>query len=191
MIIEYLGDGVNDYDSFVTQWLSTLPVCPYCEHGCHRHGCYLRGVRDVDGLVMLSIQRVWCQVCAITHAILPSFLSPYGRYPVSAREAVVTEQGEGVAVEEAGTLAGQTVETSKRWLSAFRRVISSVLGALRGALAQRGSYQVAGNMAPLQELASLCTLWFEAHQAGVAISSGTMFAWANYILSQEAARLWL
>jgi hypothetical protein len=191
MIIEYLGESVKDYDSFVTQRLSTLPVCPFCEHGCHRHGCYLRGVREGNGVVMLSIQRVWCQVCSVTHAILPSFLSPYGRYPVRAREAVVTEQGEGVAVEEAGTLAGQTVETSKRWLSAFRRVIPSVLGALRAALAQRGIYPVACHTAPLQELASLCTLWFKAHQEGVAISSGTIFARANCILSQEAARLWL
>ncbi len=145
----------------------------------------------MDRVIVITLLRVRCLICAITHVILPSFLPPYGRYPVEAREAVVTEQAAGVPVEAAGAGFGQAVETSKRWIASFRRKISDVLGALRGALAKRGIYRADGDERPLLTLASLCVDWLGAGALPLSRAGERSFAWANHILCDAVTRLWL
>jgi hypothetical protein len=191
MIIVDLGESVYEYDAHEERLLSTQHVCPICDNICHRHGSYARHVRVVDRVIVITLLRVRCLMCAITHAVLPSFLPPYGRYPVEAREAVVTQQAAGVPVEAAGAGFGQAVETSKRWIASFRRKISAVLGALRGALAKRGMFRNGGDEPPLFSLSTLCADWLGAGALPLLRAGDRSFAWANLILCDAVARLWL
>ncbi len=139
---------------------------------CQSHGSYTRTVRTGGDCLALTILRVRCPPCRKTHALLPSFLAPYGRYPVAAHEAAVTEQAAGVPVEEAGAVFGQAVETSKRWLAFFRSRIALALGALRGALGQLGQYRWAEESSPLPELTRLCDTLCTALSLPVPVKPG-------------------
>jgi hypothetical protein len=191
MIIECLGESVNEYAAHEPQLLSTRHVCPLCDQYCHRHGSYARRVRTEDETHIILILRVHCVFCLVTHAILPSFLPPYGRYPVEAHEDVITQQANGVPLEAVGDRFSQTVETSKRWLAAFRRKTEQVVGALRAACGRRGLYLTEGDAPPLRLLASLCDAWLGASVPPVYRARDRCFGWVNLILCQAVARVWV
>jgi hypothetical protein len=44
-----------------------------------KHGYYNRFIKSPEGLIKLSILRVYCKSCKKTHAILPSWIIPYSR----------------------------------------------------------------------------------------------------------------
>jgi hypothetical protein len=190
LIIEFISDYVNDYEAALCKRLASPIFCPICSGICHLHGCYSRTVL-ADERRVLSFQRVWCMKCKVTHAIIPNFLTPYGRYPTAAREAVVTDHANGVPLEESGASHGQTVETSKRWIMNFKRNISSMLGAIRSLLSRQHHYHFDDEDSSLHALTSLCRLWLNKQSPGFSLIPGSVFGWANLILSQAGERMWL
>lgn len=66
--------------------------CPAChaEGRMIRWGSYRREVRIDGGRQSLQIQRLRCGQCGATQALLPDFLHPYRRYPLSLMQEVLT-----------------------------------------------------------------------------------------------------
>jgi hypothetical protein len=186
----YRDSSINAYLAHGAYLFPDHPVCPKCHHRCHAHGSYTRSLRVEGDHLALTIWRVLCLGCRATHAILPHFLVPYSRYPAAAHEAVVADREAGVPLEEAGCEFGQSVETSKRWLMAFRKRINSALGALRGALGKSGQYDWKEEPSCYAELRRLCVALCSALSLPADVCRCGVFAVANLLLSMEASGCW-
>lgn len=77
--------------------LAVLP-CP-CGHtgSLIWYGSYTRKVTLPDRTISLRVSRVLCQYCGHSHAIMPSSLVPYSRFPLELHAAVASccESGSG------------------------------------------------------------------------------------------------
>ena len=65
--------------------------CPVChaQGTMTRWGSYQREARIDGDKCSLQIQRLRCGQCGATHALLPDFLHPYRRYPLSLMQEVL------------------------------------------------------------------------------------------------------
>lgn len=72
------------YFNFIESTPLNKLVCPSCKHrGCLKiHAYYKRKVRTHETTITLSICRVKCSFCHVTHAILPSSIIPYFQIPL-------------------------------------------------------------------------------------------------------------
>lgn len=80
------------YDDYINSLhLSSIP-CPLCmQHHCLiRHAYYTRSIKSGVEKIHLRIQRVICNKCKSTHAILPSFIIPYSQIDTSTMISIVT-----------------------------------------------------------------------------------------------------
>lgn len=72
--------------SHYNQYLSTSDylscLCPECHHLLHCHGTYTRYVLIEGVKIPFKVRRVRCPVCGKTHAVLPTWLVPYGHIPL-------------------------------------------------------------------------------------------------------------
>ena len=188
LIVTFLGASVNEYRANYLQFLGRLVLaCPVCHTVCHWHGWYRRKAADGTGMHYIPILRVKCPSCHVTHAVLPDFIKPYGRYIQHVRQTVVPCLA-GVPVEK--TVAhGQAVETSRRWLSKLKETLEPAAMALRSILAQFGWF-------PAQETrgSPLCRL-VRLHREIVAaigdVRRSCFFGGVNTILSLAGAGVWL
>lgn len=67
-------------------------VCPCCgKAGCLiRYGCYSRTIRYLCERVILTVQRLFCNHCRKTHALLPDLIVPYSQVPLEdQRDAIL------------------------------------------------------------------------------------------------------
>ena len=88
-----------------------------------RWGRYWRWAWSGEERYRLEIQRVYCQGCGRTHALLPDFLHPYRRYVLRLLQLVMmlaVLEGLGLeAIEARLPVAGPALETIREWVSAF------------------------------------------------------------------------
>ena len=189
LIVAFLGASVNEYQANYLQFLGGLVfACPICHTVCHWHHWYRRKVADGTAVHSILILRVQCPSCRVTHAILPDFVRPRGRYVQQVRQTVVPCLVAGVPVEKAA-VHGQAVETSRRWLLRLKETLEPATSALRSILAQLGRFPAsAARGSPFCRLVRL-------HREIVAAIGDArhscFFGAVNAILSLSGSGLWL
>lgn len=80
----YNSFSQDSYFNFVESTAFNKLVCPSCKHkDClNIHGYYKRKVRTYENSITLSICRVKCSFCHVTHALMPSSIVPYHQIPL-------------------------------------------------------------------------------------------------------------
>lgn len=189
LIVTFLGATVNKYIALYLQFLEAMKlVCPYCQGACHRHAWYKRKVNDGDGVFEIWILRLKCLSCRRTHAVLPDFIRPFGRYIQQVRETIVPCLTVGVPVEET-VKHGQAVETSRRWLSRTKRLLETVASALAGILAFLGDFPPPLRGSPFCQVNAFCQRLAEV--VGMLPVHSCFFGLCNAILSLGSFGVWL
>jgi len=119
MIVAFMGKCVNTYLEKCLLFLEMLDIeCPICSSKTTSHGNYKRHVHEGDKTVWLSIYRVICAKCLITHAIIPDFIRPYKHYSACETELVLRDCEDGIQLEGIDTDA--STSTVKRWVKEFK-----------------------------------------------------------------------
>jgi hypothetical protein len=189
MIIAFLGKTVKEYLTNYPILLSvTIPICPICEGSCHNHCWYKRKIREPE-LATIMILRVKCANinCGATHAILPDFIYPKGRYSEQIREeTIIGYENEGKTQEAVSQT--QSVKTTRRWIIRYRDVIKRAIAALQSILARLRVYEFAVIGSGLEQLQQLsCRIEKEIHP----LISSSRFGKANILLSWQNMELWI
>lgn len=133
MIIAYLGQSVKSYLKDFLRYLENLELrCPFCNENTIGHGSYQRHVHIADKVFYLPIQRVKCNNCNKTHAVLPDFISPGKHYSAGDIEFTLRDAEAGIAPENMETEA--SIQTIRRWITEYRDKLEQAAGALRSLL---------------------------------------------------------
>lgn len=75
--------------------------CSCGRKGCLiRYGRYIRSVKYLSDLILLSVQRVWCKECKTSHALLPSLLVPYSQIPLRDQQEILACMEDGIIPEK-------------------------------------------------------------------------------------------
>jgi hypothetical protein len=184
MIIAFLGKTVKEYLTNYPIFLSDInPICPLCEGSCHNHCWYKRKIRDPD-LATIMILRVKCTntKCGTTHAILPDFIYPKGRYSELIREATIIGcENENKTQERVSQV--QSVKTTGRWIAKYRETIKQVVAALHSILARLGLYGIM--------ISGLEQLIISIETVLKPLKSSCRFGKVNTLLSWENMELWI
>lgn len=186
MIIAFLGKTVNEYLKNYPVLLDQLtPICTICEGKCHYHCWYKRKIREPNPTV-IKILRVKCTHCGATHAVLPDFIYPKGRYNEHIREVTITGCESGKTQESVSS--AQSVKTTGRWLKKYRETIKQVIAALHSILARLGKYRISTDNTPSKEFEQII-IWIEIILQP--LRSSCRFGKANILLSWENMGLWI
>lgn len=78
---------------------SRLPCTCGCSGSCIRYGSYRRHVKAEGTKFLLTIQRVLCQNCRRSHALLPASLVPYSQIPLEDHVSLIETFEEGDSPE--------------------------------------------------------------------------------------------
>jgi predicted transglutaminase-like cysteine proteinase len=187
MIIAFLGRTVKEYHQNYPVFLKLISlICPICEGNCHNHCWYKRKIQEPE-LVTIMILRVKCTNCGATHAVLPDFIYPKGRYIEPVREETITGCENERKTQESVSQA-QSVKTTQRWIARYREVIRQVNAALQSILARLGVYDIrvtGGQMEQLQELNH------RVEKALKPVTSSCQFGKSNILLSWQNMELWI
>lgn len=133
MIIAYLGRNVKDYRKNFLRYLEGLElICPTCGIKMVFHGNYERHTHINETVELITIQRVICNKCVKTHAVIPDFIRPYKHYSACDCEMSLRDMDNGIPVEHVETLA--SVSTLQRWMTEFLEKSRQAAGALRALL---------------------------------------------------------
>ena len=88
------------YDSLMDGLQLFQVECTCGKKGCLiRYGHYRRSVKLNSAMVWLSIQRVFCTECGVTHALIPSILVPYSQVPLSDQQQILDRAEKGKDME--------------------------------------------------------------------------------------------
>ncbi len=182
--INVKGESVNtlieSYRKTAANWLG---ICAICQRTFQHYGFYPRVTPRVIGPV--SIQRVYCTHCNVSHALLPCFIIPYARVLDVVREAAIA----GIClqthtIEELAELMGVDPTTVARWWRIFRNKAGVLLMALARELAESPQFSdwASGNIRTaydegkkILELIGRCRA---AYFPGFMFSN---FAWVNVL----------
>lgn len=94
-MITVIFKGCNDfsqncYDCTINNLQLHTIECTCGKKGCLiRHGHYKRSVKFRSSLIRLSVQRVLCTECLVSHALLPSILVPYSQIPLHDQQQIL------------------------------------------------------------------------------------------------------
>lgn len=133
MIIAYLGQSVKSYLENFLRFLENLELrCPFCNESTVVHGNYQRHIHIADRVFYLPIQRVKCNGCNKTHAVLPDFISPGKHYSASDIELTLRDVEADVAPEKVEAEA--SIQTIRRWMTEYKDKLKQAAGALRSLL---------------------------------------------------------
>jgi hypothetical protein len=133
MIVAYLGRNVKDYRENFLKYLEGLElICPECGGKMVFHDHYERQVHINEMVERITIQRVICNKCKRTHAVIPDFIRPYKHYSACDSEMSLRDMEEGIPVEQVETAA--SVSSLRRWRAEFREKSHQVTGALKSLL---------------------------------------------------------
>jgi len=94
VIFEGCNDFSQDYYNKVVDGLQLHMV----ECTCGRKGCLIRYERHVklnSVLIRLSVQRVRCTECLVSHALIPSILVPYSQIPLHDQQQILDHAEKG------------------------------------------------------------------------------------------------
>lgn len=133
--INIKGKSVNTLkESYYQAAASWSGMCPNCQTLYQHYGSYLRKTPYLLGPI--SIQRVYCNNCGKSHALLPCFIIPYARVLDVVREAAIT----GISfntqtIEELAELLNVDPTTIARWWRIFRTKAGVLMTALTERLA--------------------------------------------------------
>lgn len=87
----------NDYDCKINELQLHRFECTCGKKGCLiRYGHYKRSVKFQSVLLCLSIQRVFCTQCWVSHALIPSILVPYSQVILHDQQQILdcSEKGQ-------------------------------------------------------------------------------------------------
>lgn len=133
MIIAYLGRNVKDYRENFMRYLEGMElICPGCRGRTVFHATYERHVHIDETVEWLTIQRLICNECGKTHAVIPDFIRPYKHYSTGDSEMSLRDVDDGVPIEQVETAA--SISTLRRWVAEFREESRQAAGALRALL---------------------------------------------------------
>ncbi|MGE5631669.1 MAG: DUF6431 domain-containing protein [Caulobacteraceae bacterium] len=133
MIIAYLGQSVKNYLTHFLRCLESLELrCPCCGGETTGHGSYERHVHIADIVEYIPIQRVKCNGCNKTHAVIPDFISPRKYYSACDIEFALDDLEDGVIPEQVESEA--SLQTVRRWWSEYKDKLEQSTGALRSLL---------------------------------------------------------
>ena len=121
--------------SYYAALLRWVGICPICQRPFWRHGSYPRITPQLLGTIY--IQRVYCENCKKTHALLPCFIIPFARVLDVVREAAIMSICHNLhTIEELAEFLGVDPTTIARWWRIFRTKAGVMLQALSAILAQ-------------------------------------------------------
>jgi len=133
MIIAYLGQSVKAYLENYLKYLDALELrCPCCGGETIGHGSYERHVHTADTIEYIPIQRVKCNDCNKTHAVIPDFISPRKHYSACDIELAVNDLEDGLKPEQIESEA--SIQTIRRWWAEYKDKLKQAAGALRSLL---------------------------------------------------------
>ena len=107
-----------------------------CQGNFTPHGSYRRHLVVVGKAVRLTVRRVRCASCGMTHAVLPEGVVPYRAHSESFLLAVLAAWASGRSNSQVRAMFGISESTRRRILSNTRRRICALLacGAARSAV---------------------------------------------------------
>ncbi|MCL6479418.1 MAG: DUF6431 domain-containing protein [Peptococcaceae bacterium] len=133
MIIAYLGRNVKDYEKNFLKYLDELDLlCPRCGGEVVYHANYERHVHIDEAVERITIQRVICKECRITHAVIPDFIRPYKHYSACDCEMILRDMNNGIPAEHVEAAA--SISTLRRWMAEFQEKGRQAAGALKSLL---------------------------------------------------------
>ncbi|MBA1333956.1 MAG: hypothetical protein HPY66_0349 [Firmicutes bacterium] len=133
MIIAYMGQNVKAYLTHYLKYLESIELrCPCCGGETIGHGSYERHVHISDTIEYIPIQRVKCNDCNKTHAVIPDFISPRKHYSACDIELAVNDLEDGLKPEQIESEA--SIQTVRRWWAEYKDKLKQAAGALRSLL---------------------------------------------------------
>lgn len=133
MIIAYLGCNVKEYRQKILRYLEALELsCPECDGKTRYHDSYDRHVHIGEVVEWITIYRVKCSKCNVTHAVIPDFIRPYKHYSACDSEMALRDMEDGIPAEKIETAA--SISTLKRWMAEFREKGPQAAGMLKSLL---------------------------------------------------------
>ena len=94
------GFSQKEYDCMVDGLQLFQVECTCGKKGCLiRYGHYRRSVKLNSAMVRLSIQRVFCTECGVSHALIPSILVPYSHVPLHDQQQILDRAEKGKDME--------------------------------------------------------------------------------------------
>lgn len=125
-----MGQSVKAYLTHFLRYLESLELrCPCCGGGTTNHGSYERHVHIADIVEYIPIQRVKCNNCNKTHAVIPDFISPRKHYSACDIEFALKDLEDGLTPEQVESEA--SVQTMRRWWTEYKDKLEQAAGALR------------------------------------------------------------
>lgn len=97
VIFEHCNDFSQDfYDHTIKHLQLHMIECTCGRKGCLiRYGHYKRSVKFNSVLIRLSVQRVFCTECLVSHALIPSILVPYSQIPLHDQQQILDRVEKG------------------------------------------------------------------------------------------------
>ena len=90
------GLSQKEYDHMLDGLQLFQVRCTCGKKGCLiRYGRYKRSVKLNSVLIQLSIQRVRCTECLVSHALFPSLLVPYSQIPLHDQQQILDRAEKG------------------------------------------------------------------------------------------------
>lgn len=80
--------SIKRYSTFIDSYEEVVS-CPTCGINTRKHGVYHRKVFFKNKFHLIKILRRRCSSCKITHALIPSFIVPWGRFMNHLRELFI------------------------------------------------------------------------------------------------------
>lgn len=127
-------------------------------------------------------------MCGRTHAILPDFLYPRGRYSETIREATILDCEIKRKTQETAS-ENQAVETTRRWIKRYRETITNAIAALRSVLARLGRYESAVTGNGFDQLTQMSIVIEKI--LGREINGSGIFGTANILLNWGNTGVWI
>lgn len=148
--------------------------------------------------IKIPILRVACRNCHRTHAVLPDFIRPYGRYHQKVREHATTAVLTGFATrEQAGRASFVDPETVGRWVKELNQRVEQVASGLLSILAR--NRPECGALEPSDRRDKprrpLCQMVAQGLKLAAALpafpKSAGLFGLVNILLSWGGLRMWV
>lgn len=170
---------VHEYAAAARNLELSRPDCPKCDGQMSFWGWYTRQVRvEVD--LRLTIRRVRCSACSVSHGLVPEFVAIGRLDSVEVIGEALTEMATGASIAATAEKSGVPFSTVRGWLRRLRRRAATLTkGFLRALVAL-------GDLPPRLSSCELQTVLIAASAAAAALSrrsgGGSTWRLANRIV---------
>lgn len=152
----------HDYVAAGRSLVVPRPDCPSCHKAMIFFGSYTRPLR-LGIELRLFIRRARCRACAVTHALLPDFVTVLRLDAVEVIGHAIEQIAAGVTTHQVAGQSGLPYTTVRGWRRRF---------AERGALLTRGFLAAAVALVDLVGLSPSGELAQALHAIGLAVAAG-------------------